>query len=280
MNKQLLSFASLVALAVTHPSLSGVAAPPDSAASTAESDRQFLNNLEDKNAAKAAPVPSAPAPVASASQQPQVMPIPVQPAALAPAAPAPAASAPQRRSQSTENQTVINGKWSAQDTSDAPNPRPARSVSRATSIAPRKEVQTRPATTVPTRREVATVQSQTSDVRTNDGQGVSVKTSKSRAVDGSVPMESKISVRRSRDVAPDEEGTHIVQPAEIAQYGVAPTVPTKTTRVTTTYVQQPVAVPQQADGNEGRDEDRNQEKRFFHRLFNGGLFKKHVDDHD
>jgi hypothetical protein len=275
MNKQLLSFASLVALAVTHPSLRVVAAPSDSPAAAAESDRQFLNNLENKDAAKPAP-----APVASASPQPQVMPTPVQPAAPASAA-APAAPAPQRRVQSTENQTVINGRWSAPDTSDTPNPRPARSVPRVTSIAPRKEVQTRPATTVPARREVTAVQSETGDVRINDGPGASARISKSRTVDGSVPVASKVTVRKSREVAQDEEGTHIIQPAEVAQYGVAPTVPTKTTRVTTTtYVQQPTTAPQQADGNEGRDEDRNQEKRFFHRLFNGGLFKKHVDDHD
>lgn len=280
MNKQLLSFASLVALAVTHSSPRIVAASPDRPASTAESDRQFLENLENKNAAKPAPAPGGSAPVASSSpQQPQVMPAPVQPPPSAPARP-PVAAAPRPRTGSADNQTVISGKWGTAEESDAPSTRPARSAPRVTSIAPRREAQTRTATPIPPRREVTAIQSETDDVRANDGPGVSAKVSKSRPVSGSVSSRSKVSVRKSREVAQDEEGTHIIQPAEVAQYGFAPTVPTKTTRVTTTTYVQPVPAPQQADGNEGRDEDRNQEKRFFHRLFNGGLFKKHVDDHD
>ncbi len=163
---------------------------------------------------------------------------------------------------------------------DAPNPRPARSAARVTAAAPRKETQARTVTTVPTRRAVTAVDEETNDAPVASGPGVSGRIYKSRSVDGAVTVAPKSPARKTREVAPDEEGTHIVQPAEVAQYGVAPTVPTKTTKVTTTYVQQPVPAPQQADGNEGRDEDRNQEKRFFHRLFNGGLFKKHVDDHD
>jgi len=72
-----------------------------------------------------------------------------------------------------------------------------------------------------------------------------------------------------------------VQPAEIAQYGVAPTVPTKTTKVTTTYVQQPPTVVRKEDRDEDRDEDHSNHSNdhsFFHRLFHGGLFNKHGDD--
>jgi hypothetical protein len=238
MNKQLLSIVSLVALAVTQSSIRLVAAPPDGAASTAESDRKFLSNLENKEAAQSAPAESAP--------QPQVVPAPVQPAAPATQSPA-------------KNAT--------------------RSVATAPRTEPRSEpTETRITPTATVRREIVEEQSQTSDVRTNDGPGASARIYKSRPEGSVKPTNSKSASRRARNVAEEEEGTHIVQPAEIAQYGVAPTVPTKTTKVTTTYVQQPTAVIRKEDRNEDHDESHVNDHSFFHRLFHGGIFKKHGED--
>lgn len=257
MNKQLLSLVSLVALAATHPSISLVAAPPEGPGSAAESDRQFLNNLENNEAPKAPPV--APAPAAATP------------------APAPAP----RRAQSKQDQTVIRGDWSDTAPGDAPNPRPSKSVARSAVATPRADaVQSR--TTVPARREAASGRTQVGDRSADSGAGVGTRVYQPSSVDGA-PTTVKTPTRRTTpvEVAPGEEGTHIIRPPELAQYGVAPTVPTKTTtKVTTTYVLPAAPPPRQADGNEGRDEDRNQEKRFFHRLFHGGLFNKHGEDRD
>ena len=251
---------SLVALAVAQTSLRLVAAPPDGPGSTADSDRKFLSNLENKEAAQQAPAEPAP--------QPQVVPAPVQPAA-------PAA---QSRPHATRSQTATNGNPSAvAPDHDAPAPRPAKSVTRSVAAVPRTEAaQTQTTATAPVRREVA--EELTSDGQTNGGPGASARIYRSHPGDAVTVTSPRNVTRRARNVAVEEEGTHIVQPAEIAQYGVAPTVPTKTTKVTTTYVQQPTTVVRKEDRDENHDEDHGNERNFFHRLFHGGLFNKHGDD--
>lgn len=263
MNKQLLSIMALVALAVTQPSVRLVAAPPDGPGSAAESDRKFLNNLENKDSTQAAQAESAP--------QPQVVPAPVQPAA----------PPVQNRTHSARSQTVTNDSSTATAANnEAPAPHPARSVTRSVVAPARTEAaQTRTTATAHNQRAVAVEQGQTSDVQTTDGTGVSARIYKSRPVEGVTATNSKSTIRRTRNVAAEEEeGTHIIQPAEIAQYGVAPTVPTKTTKVTTTYVQQPTTVVPREDHDQGRDEEHGNERNFFHRLFHGGLFNKHGAD--
>lgn len=253
MKKQLLSFASLVALAAACPSLHLAAAPPNGAASAEESDRKFLDKLENSDAAK-------PAPAASTSQ-PQVLPAPVEPAAPAVQQPRPVASQKQ--------QPVINGNGNDSAVTDAPAPRSSRSATRSTATAPR--------------REVATSRSQVSDVQTDATEAapapVTTRRYKSRTVEGSTAAVAKTTTSKAREeVASDDEGTHIVRPAEVAQYGVAPSVPTRTTKVTTTSVQQPTTTVTTESRNPDRDEDKHQEHRLFHRLFHGGIFSKHADD--
>jgi len=265
MNKQLLSIMSLVALAVTQTSIRLVAAPPDGPGSTADSDRKFLSNLEKKQAAQSAPAESA--------AEPQVVPAPVHPAP-------PAAPAAQSHPRTTRSQTATNGNSTAvAPDRDAAAPRPAKSATRSVAAAPRTEAtQTRTTATAPVRREVAEAHTQSSDVDANDGPGVSAKIYRARPVDDATPTIPRSTTQRTRNTAVEEEGTHIVQPAEIAQYGVEPTVPTKTAKVTTTYVQEPTTAVRREDRNEGRDEHHVNDRSFFHRLFHGGLFNKHGDD--
>jgi len=268
MKKQLLSFASLVALAATYPSLHLVAAPPNGAASTEESDRKFLNNLESSDAAKSAPT--------AATSQPQVLPAPVDPAAPAVPQPRPVASEKQ--------QTVIRGNWDEPAVAAAPAQRSTRSATRsaATAVTPRTDTaQTRTPTVSPVHRDAVTARSRVSDVQSEETVAVPAtpRRYRTRTVEGSAAVTAKSTARNvPEETTSDEEGTHIVRPAEVAEYGVAPSVPAKTTKVTTTYVEQPATTVTTEKRNPDRDEDKHEEHRLFHRLFHGGIFSKHGDD--
>jgi hypothetical protein len=253
MNKQLFTFLSLSVVGLACPVGGVIGAPPPPSPPAEVSDRRFLSNLENSDAAQVAPTESAPIPAAT---------------------PAPPPVAPPPR-HDLENRDVIKGE--RVETAPAPAPRTVRDTdgakaapaetTPAVTVRPRRNVESSAtAKTVPVEKTQAPVRArrnvESSDVvKTAPAETESASmTVQTHRKEKPAQVKSTVSTRSTVGGIKATQREEISAPAQIAEG--APETQGSPTTVTKVIVTRP------AESDHDHEHHRSEHEGFFHRLFN------------